>query len=114
MLHPRSVGTIKMEGKKVDEKMVHGVLVYTAIYALLTIVVFLALSFEPFSMETNFSAVVACFNNIGPGLDMVGPAANYSIYSPFSTVILSLAMLLGRLEIFPMLLIFFPAAWSKK
>ncbi len=114
MLHPRSVGTVKMEGKKVDDKMAHGVLVYTAIYALLIITVFLVLSFEPFSIETNLTATVSCFNNIGPGLDQVGPAANYSIYSPFSTVILSLAMLLGRLEIFPMLLLFSPAAWSKK
>ncbi len=114
MLHPRSVGAVKMEGKKVDDKMQNGVLVYFALYCIIIAAVFLVLSFEPFSIETNFSATVSCFNNIGPGLDAVGPAANYSIYSPVSTFILSIAMLLGRLEIFPILLAFSPAAWSKK
>lgn len=114
MLHPRSVGAVKMEGKKVDDKMQNGVLVYFALYCIIIAVVFLVLSFESHSLETNFTAAVSCFNNIGPGLDAVGPMGNYSIYSPVSTFVLSIAMLLGRLEIFPILLAFSPAAWSKK
>jgi trk system potassium uptake protein TrkH len=78
------------------------------------VVIFLVISFEPLSFETNFSAVAACFNNIGPGFDAVGPAANYSMYSGFSKVVLSFAMLLGRLEIFPLLIFLSPATWIKK
>ncbi|MBE7057390.1 MAG: TrkH family potassium uptake protein [Ruminococcaceae bacterium] len=114
MIHPRSVGAVKMEGKKVDEKMQNGVLVYFALYVVLFGIMFGLLCFESFDIETNFSAVTACFNNIGPGLSLVGPAANYSIYSSLSKIVLSGAMLLGRLEIFPLLLALSPAVWSKK
>jgi trk system potassium uptake protein TrkH len=76
--------------------------------------IFLLLSIDKFDIETNFSATVACFNNIGPGLGAVGPAGNFSEYSVFSKLILTAAMLLGRLEIFPLLLCFSPATWLKK
>ncbi len=114
MLHPRSVNTVKMDGKAVDENTVSGVGTYFALYAICLAVIFLVLSFEPFGMETNFSAAVACFNNVGPGFDMVGPVGNYSAYSVFSKYVLSVAMLLGRLEIYPLLLIALPATWRKK
>ena len=78
------------------------------------VAVLLVLSFEPFSFETNFTATTACFNNIGPGLADVGPAASYAQYSDVSKIVLSLAMLLGRLEIYPMLLVFMPSLWSKE
>lgn len=72
------------------------------------------ISLDGFSFETNFTATVACYNNIGPGLADVGPMANYAGFSWLSKIVLSLAMLLGRLEIFPILLIFTPYLWSKK
>ena len=69
---------------------------------------------DGFDLETNFTAAVSCFNNIGPGLGAVGPSGNYSEYSFFSKAVLSAAMLLGRLEIFPLLLCFSPSTWLKK
>ncbi len=114
LLHPRSVKVIKVDGKRVDEQVLGGVTTYFAIYMVCTLVIFVLLSIEPFDMETNFSATVACFNNIGPGLAGVGPAANYSAYSGFSKLLLSLAMLLGRLEIFPLILGLNPMVWKKR
>lgn len=78
------------------------------------LIIFLLISFEPLGLETNISAAVSCFNNVGPGLSAVGPASNYSVYSDFSTLVLSFAMLMGRLEIFPVLLFFSPSTWKKK
>ena len=88
----------------------------------------LLLSFDPYvytspmpggevdggKLLTNFTAVTACINNIGPGLDMVGPAANYAFFSPFSKIVLIFDMLAGRLELFPMLLLFAPTTWKRK
>lgn len=114
MLHPRSVRVVKMEGKSVDEQVLSSVTTYFAIYMMCTLGIFLLLSFEPFSIETNFSATLACFNNIGPGLDAVGPTASYAEYSGFSKILLSIAMLLGRLEIFPLILGMNPLVWKKR
>lgn len=114
MLHPRSVKVVKVDGKRVDEQVLASTTSYFAVYMLCVLGIFVLLSIEPFSMETNFSATVACFNNIGPGLAGVGPAANYGAYSDFSKVLLSLAMLLGRLEIFPLILGLNPLVWKKK
>ena len=67
--------------------------------------------FDPFDFETNFSAAATCFNNVGPGFNEVGPAGSFAVYSDFSTLLLSFAMLLGRLEIYPILLAFAPATY---
>lgn len=104
LLHPRSVKTVTADGKKLDEAALSGVTSYFAIYIVIIFVVFVLLSFDSYDMETNFSATLACFNNIGPGFGEVGVASNYAGYSIFSKVLLSLAMLLGRLEIFPFIL----------
>ena len=114
MLHPRSVKVVKVDGKRVDEQVLASTTSYFAVYMLCVLGIFVLLSIEPFNMETNFSATVACFNNIGPGFAGVGPAANYSAYSDFSKVLLSLAMLLGRLEIFPLILGLNPMVWKKR
>jgi len=114
MIHPRSVGGVKFEGKPIDNQMINGISVYFMVYFILFFVILLLLSLEAFDFETNFTAVAACFNNIGPGLAEVGPTANFSIYSPFSKILLSIAMLLGRLEIFPILIVFTPSFWKKK
>lgn len=114
LLHPRSVKLVKNDGKKVDEQVLSGVTTYFAIYIICILLIFVVLSFEPFDMETNFSAAVSCFNNIGPGLAGVGPASSYGAYSGFSKLLLSLAMLLGRLEIFPLILGLNPMVWKKR
>ena len=117
MLHPRSVGSVKFEGKAIDAQTTNGVSVYFAIYFILFFAILFLLSFETaetFDFETNFTAAAACFNNIGPGLAGVGPASNFGAYSSFSKIVLSIAMLLGRLEIFPILLVFTPVFWKRK
>ena len=114
MLNPRSVNVVKIDGKQVDSSVLKNASNYFAIYMLCFAAIFLLLSFEPFSIETNISATAACFNNVGPGFDAVGPAANYAGYSPFSKIVLSFAMLFGRLELFPMILLFSRGLWRKK
>lgn len=114
MLHPRSVSVVQTSGKPVDDQTLNGVSSYFALYMILMLSVFLILSFEAFSLETNLSATIACFNNVGPGLAGVGPLSNYAAYSDVSTVVLTLAMLFGRLEIYPILFALTPSVWGKK
>lgn len=114
LLHPRSVRVISMEDKKVDEQTLSGVTTYFAIYSMITLGVFVLLCLEPFSLETNFSATVACFNNVGPGFGAVGPSESYANYNVFSKLLLSFAMLLGRLEIFPLILGLNPFVWKSR
>ena len=114
LLRPRSVRAIKTEGKSVDERVLSSVTTYFAVYIFCFIAVFLLLSFDKFGFETNFTAAAATFNNIGPGLADVGPMSSYTDYSIFSKIILSFSMLLGRLEIFPLIIAFSPTTWSKK
>lgn len=113
-LHPRSVSTVNFEGKKLDNPTANTVSVYFTVYFILFFILLLLISVDNFDFETNFTAIAACFNNIGPGLSKVGPVENYACFSDFSTIVLSFAMLLGRLEIFPILLIFTPHFWKKK
>ena len=112
MLHSRSVESIRFEGSKIEKDTIVGTLSYFAIYFFCFTVIFLLLCFEPFDLETNLSAVAACFNNVGPGFAGVGPTSSYFAYSDFSKFLLSFAMLLGRLEIYPILLLFTPKIWS--
>ncbi len=114
LIHPRSVRTLKFEGKALDNVTRHGVSAYFAIYMICILAVFLLLSIDTLSFETNISAAVSCFNNIGPAFDAAGPMASYADYSAFSKVILSFAMLMGRLEIYPVLLAFSVGTWTKK
>ncbi len=113
LVHPRSVKVVTFEGKRLEEQTITSVCVYLAVYIICFVLLFLAVSLDNFDFETNFSAVAACFNNIGPGFAAVGPAANYAEYSIFSKIVLSIAMLLGRLEIFPLIICAMPATWSK-
>jgi trk system potassium uptake protein TrkH len=114
MLHPRSVSSVKFEGKVIDKTTLGAVSTYLAIYLMLVFITLLVISFEPFTFETNFSAVLACVNNIGPGLAGVGPMSSYADYTGFSKIVLSFAMLLGRLEIYPLLIALTPSTWTKK
>ena len=113
-LRPRVVDVIKMDGRRLDEQTAHSVAVYFALYILSIAVLIVSLSFSRFDLETNLFAAISCFNNVGPGFGMVGPVGNYSPYPPLFKLLLSAGMLLGRLEIYPMLLLFMPAAWRKR
>ncbi len=114
ILHPRSVSSLKFEGKHVDSESEHGVLSYLAMYFIVFALLILLISAEPFDFETNITAVAACYNNVGPGFAAVGPMSSFSQYSDTAKLILSAAMLLGRLELYPLLLTFTPSTWSKK
>ena len=114
MLHTRSVESIRFEGKKVDNATITNVASHFALYMLCIAVILLLLCLEPFDLETNISAAVSCFNNIGPGFSSVGPMSSYAEDSAFAKLVLSCAMLLGRLEIYPMLLMFSPTVWRNR
>ncbi len=114
MIHPRSVSAVRIEGKKVDDTTLNGVNVYFVLYMVIYFAAFLLLCLEPFDFETNFTAVAACYNNIGPGFGAVGPMGSFSGYSAFSKIVLSATMLLGRLEIYPLLFALIPSTWTKK
>lgn len=114
LVHPRSVNTVRLEGKSVDNDTISSVGGYIIIYMIIFFATFLVLSFSQYSFLENFTATATCINNIGPGLGAVGPASNFSGYSYFHQFVLSFTMLLGRLEIFPILLAFAPSTWRKK
>ena len=114
MIHPRSVSAVKFEGKTLDRVTLNSTSTYLAVYIVSFISVVLLISFEPFDFETTFSAALSCINNIGPGLGEVGPMGSFAEYSWFSKIVLSLAMLLGRLEIYPLLIALTPSTWTKK
>ena len=114
VLNSRKVQVIRNNGKTVDEQIVGNTDAYLAAYVIIMIFSFLLLSLDRFSVETNFSAVICCFNNIGPGLASVGPMCNFSGYSDFSTIVLSIAMLAGRLEIFPILVLLSRSTWKRR
>ena len=106
--HPRSVKRVHMEGKVVSDSIIKTAHCYLFAYVIIVIVSTIVISVDGFDITTNLSAVMATFNNIGPGLGMVGPTGNFSQYSIFSKIILTLDMLIGRLEIFPMFILFSP------
>ena len=113
-LHPRRVQPVYMDGRAVSEEVCDNVNAYLAIYCVILVLSFAIISVDGFSIGTNFSAVASCFNNIGPGFELVGATQNFSIYSDLSKIILSLDMLLGRIEIFPLLLLLSPDTWSRR
>ncbi len=112
-IHPRSTEYVSFEGKKIETETLTGVTVYLAIYIFCFVIILFLLLFEPYDLETNISAAASCFNNVGPALSAAGPMSSYDIYSPFSKIVLSFAMLLGRLEIYPLILLFSPYNWMK-
>ncbi len=114
LLHPRAYGTVRFERRQLDEQTVNGVSSYILVYLICFGATFLLLSFDKYGFVENFSAAAACLNNIGPGFGAVGPASNYSGYSAFSKIVLSLSMLAGRLELYPILLTFLPSLRSRK
>ena len=113
ILHPHSVNVVKLDGHVVEEKVLHTVLVFLSAYVLCVAAATLVVSLDDYSFGTTFTAVVTAMGNVGPGLEQVGPMGNFSIFSPLSKLVLSLCMILGRLEIFPILVLFSSSAWKK-
>ena len=113
-INPRKVEIVRNNGAPVDEKILDNTNAYLAAYVTIICAVFLIISLDGFSAGTNFSAVLCTFNNIGPAIEAVGPTCNFSIYSDLSTFVLTWAMLAGRLEIFPMLVLFSHNTWKKR
>ncbi|MCI2050058.1 MAG: TrkH family potassium uptake protein [Lachnospiraceae bacterium] len=114
VLHPQKVQSIRVNGQAMNETIVSNTNEYLTAYVAIVILSFMVVSLNPgFTVESNISAVMCCFNNIGPGLDQVGPASNFSAYSDLSKITLTVDMLLGRLEIFPILVLFSRSTWKK-
>ena len=111
MLNPRKVLLVRNNDQVVDEQVLSNTNAYLSAYVIILFVSFMLISLDGFSTGTNFSAVLCCFNNIGPGLELVGPTCNFSSFSVLSKLVLILDMLLGRLEIFPLLVLFSPQTW---
>lgn len=113
ILHPRTVQTVKMDQKKITHEVTRSVSVYFVIYMAIIIVTTILISLNGFDFITSFSSVLATLNNTGPGMNMVGSTGNYADFSVFSKIVFCFNMLAGRLELYPFLLIFMPAAWRK-
>lgn len=112
-LHPRSFNVIQYEGKPVEESVVSGVGSYFALYMVIAVASILLISVNEYDFTTTVTAVLACFNNIGPGLELVGPMGGYAPFNAFSKIILTLDMLMGRLEIIPLIMLASPAVWRR-
>ena len=114
VIRPHSVNVVKLDGEAVPDETVRSAMGYISIYLLIIVITTLCISVDGFGLETNLTAAVTCINNVGPGLAEVGPAGNFSGFSVFSKLLLSFNMLLGRLEIMPMLIFLSPVAWRKR
>ena len=114
ILHPKSVNVVKLNGKRLTNEETHGVYVYTICYFVILCVSVLLVSVDNFDFTTNFTAVLTTLNNVGPGLAKVGPVENFSAFSCFSKIVLSFDMLIGRLEILPIMMLLAPVTWRKK
>ena len=113
-LNPKSINIVTSDDKFLDISIVHGVHAYLIIYLGFFLVSLLLISLNNVDFSTSFTAVTTCINNIGPGLERVGPTENFSFFSNLSKIVLSIDMLLGRLECFPIIILFSPAIWRKK
>lgn len=114
MLHPKAVTIVNVNGKRVKDETMRGVYVYFIAYVLIIIASVLMVSLNNFDFETTFTSVLTTINNVGPGLALVGPVENFAKFSGFSKLVLCADMLIGRLEIFPFLMLFSPTLWNKK
>ncbi len=113
-VHPQKVQAVRVNGHPVGEKILQNTNAYLAAYVIIIGISYLLVSVDGFSITTNISAVMACFNNVGPGFETVGPACNFAAYSTFSKLVLIMDMLAGRLEIFPILILFSRTTWRHR
>ena len=112
-LHPQVVAPVRMDGKLVNHETIRTTNVFVAAYIFIFAASFMLVSLDGFDMVTNFTSIAATLNNIGPGLNQVGPMMNFGAYSNFAKLVLIFDMLAGRLEIFPMLVLFLPDTWRR-
>ena len=113
IVHPRSVNLIKLDGYRIEEDVIHGVASYLILYMFILLGSFVLISINGFDFTSNMTAVTTCLSNVGPGLNLAGPTENLAFFSPFSKLVLCMDMLLGRLEFFPMMMLFAPSIWRK-
>ncbi|MEE0843531.1 MAG: potassium transporter TrkG, partial [Ruminococcus sp.] len=113
LVHPRNIRQVKMDGKTVDHNTMRSTSVFLVVYMAIFVISFILVSIDGKGFVTSFTSVAATLNNTGPGLGDVGPVGNYTFYSPFAKCVLSFDMLAGRLELYPLLLLFAPAAWKR-
>ena len=114
IVHPREVRKIRMDGRVLEHETLRNTNVFFVVYFVILLTSTLLISIDNFDFTTNFTAAIATLNNIGPGLAMVGPTQNFSIYSPFSKFVLMFNMLAGRLELFPLVIMMLPSTWKRK
>ena len=114
VIRPRSVNRVQMDGKRVTQETTNAVYAYVALVMLILLGCTFIVSFDGYDFQTNFTASLSCISNVGPGLGMVGPSGNFSIFSPLSKVVMALVMLFGRLEIYAMLILFIPSTWRRR
>ncbi|QNM04332.1 TrkH family potassium uptake protein [Qiania dongpingensis] len=113
LIHPRMISSPRMDGKVIEKGIIKGILIFFFTYIMIAIVAMLVISVDGYDIETTITAVLSALGNIGPGLGAVGPMGNFAGFSQLSKVVLSFCMLAGRLELFPMLILFVPSAWKK-
>lgn len=113
IIHPKRINSVKMDGKTIDEDVIHKVFLFIGAYIIISLIAIFIISLDNFDITTTVTSVITTMSNIGPGLEMIGPAGNFSAFSPLSKIILSFCMLAGRLEIYPMLIMFSPSIWKK-
>ena len=111
---PRRINVVRFEGRGVDEQMLHQISIFVFLYVLMMLIGGLLISLEGlYDLETNFTAALTCISNVGPGFGAVGPAGNFAAYGPFAKIVMTMLMLAGRLELFPILVIFHRGVWRR-
>ena len=113
ILHPKRIQSVKIDGKVVEEETISGVFLFIAAYAVIALIAMFIISFDGFDLVTTSTSVITTLSNIGPGLELVGPTGNFAAFSGLSKLVLSFCMLAGRLEIYPMLILFSASVWKK-
>ena len=113
IVHPRAVSVVRLDGAPLPERTLHTTQCYFIIYLFIVFICSLVVGMDNFSFGTTLTAVISCVSNVGPGLEMVGPAGNYAAFSSLSKLVLTFCMVLGRLEMFPILVLFSRNAWKR-
>ena len=112
-IHPNAISNVRFDGKRLDDDTVNDISNFIILYFTLIIIITLIVSLDNFDFETTLTSVIACISNIGPGMGLVGPLGNFSILSNLSKLVLSLAMLLGRLELYPIIILLSPSIYIR-
>ena len=114
VVNPRRVNRVQMDGKRVTAETTSAVYAYVALVMLILLSCTLVVSFDGYDFSTNFTAALSCISNVGPGLSLIGPSGNFSIFSTVPKIVMAITMLFGRLEIYAMLILFIPSTWKRR